>query len=101
MKRRHGINTSHTKHLNQSQDTDRDNPATFQVNILQNNQSQLIQLLNQQLLESEPIVVRAIPTLALQVPEERNSSTYFVPDSILPYNLYNISSVKDDSIEPI
>ncbi|XP_043284345.1 zinc finger protein 3 homolog [Venturia canescens] len=121
MKRRHGINTSHTKYVPQPQQQSqtqqqnesesssalpRQTPATIQV----------IQAVPHASI-SQPIVVQSVPTTTsfpTEVPvtgqdtafRERNTTTFFntvplqnlLPGNLPHYNFYNISNVTESDI---
>ncbi|KAL6422112.1 hypothetical protein ACFW04_010872 [Cataglyphis niger] len=126
MKRRHGINTSHTKHLTnnqqlqqtteQTQSLEEENPLS--VPQTESTTAQVIQAVPYAS-TSQPIVIQAIPTTTIQtfqtdvngtvqetVFRERNT-TYFnaVPTALqsflptnLPYNFYSISNVTENDL---
>ncbi|XP_012281142.1 zinc finger protein 583 [Orussus abietinus] len=125
MKRRHGINTSHTKHLQQSQPIQQQQPQPnaqesrpVAVSHTTPTTVQVIQTVPHATV-AQPIVVQTIPTTAIQtfqtdipvtvqdtVFRERNT-TYFnaVPAALqnflppnLPYNFYNISNVTENDL---
>lgn len=138
MKRRHGINTSHTKHLPQNQQQQNQSQSQQGQSQQQTqqpaNQHQVIQTeptedplqtesSSVQVIQtvphasaSQPIVVQAIPTTAIQTFQTESSSTVqgpgfrerntsyfnampatlqnFLPPN-LPYNFYNIPNVSE------
>ncbi|XP_046746761.1 zinc finger protein 724-like isoform X3 [Diprion similis] len=126
MKRRHGINTSHTKHLQQPQQQidhqqHQNNPQEDAITIVRHEtptSMQVIQAVSHTSV-AQPIVVQTIPTTGIQNhqtqvpvtvqetgPRERSSTFYnavpsalqnFLPPN-LPYNFYNISNASDSNL---
>ncbi|XP_046622181.1 zinc finger protein 737-like isoform X3 [Neodiprion virginianus] len=126
MKRRHGINTSHTKHLQQpqqqiQQQQHQNNSPEDAMTIVQHGTPTSMQVRQAVSCTSmaQPIILQTIPTTGIQnlqtqvpvttqetVPRERSSSFYnavpsalpnFLPPN-LPYNFYNISNTSDSNL---
>ncbi|XP_046426809.1 zinc finger protein 737-like isoform X1 [Neodiprion fabricii] len=126
MKRRHGINTSHTKHLQQpqqqiQQQQHQNNSPEDAMTIGQHGTPTSMQVRQAVSCTSmaQPIILQTIPTTGIQnlqtqvpvttqetVPRERSSSFYnavpsalpnFLPPN-LPYNFYNISNTSDSNL---